>query len=278
MLSAVILAGCSHSQKEPVSQEPTGASQIQPRPKLGIIIGPGGWKTLAAIGVLRELERARIPIHAIVGLEMGALTAGLYAQSASANFVEWTIGKIDPKKLNPKPVFAKRESDFSAVTDVVRESAKLPLQSSKIPFACPSVNLGTDRVILARSGTLSEALEVCAKAPPMFPITGAVTGGAGDVGLAAEWLRSVGAEKIVLINPIAQGALLKGEAPVVERLYWRSVRNQVQNESPNTDFVIGIHTRDYDIRDFDSRKTYILFGQEAGRIAARKLVESFGFY
>jgi NTE family protein len=233
---------------------------------------------LAAIGVLRELERSRIPIHAIAGLEMGALIAGLYAQSASANFVEWTIGKIDPKKLFPRPMFAKRESDFSAVSEVVRDGAKLPIQSSKIPFACSSLNLGTDRVILARSGTLSEVLEVCAKSPPVFPLAGAVAGGAGDVAIAAEWLRSVGAEKVVLINPIAQGTLLKGETQIAERLYWRSVRNQVQSESSLTDFVIGIHTRDYDIRDFEARKTYILFGQEAGRIAARKLVESFGFY
>ena len=37
------------------------------RPKVGLVLGGGGAKGAAAIGVLRELERAKIPITILQG-------------------------------------------------------------------------------------------------------------------------------------------------------------------------------------------------------------------
>ena len=37
------------------------------RPKVGLVLGGGGAKGAAAIGVLREIERAKIPIDYIEG-------------------------------------------------------------------------------------------------------------------------------------------------------------------------------------------------------------------
>ena len=37
------------------------------RPKVGLVLGGGGAKGAAAIGILKELERAKIPIDYIAG-------------------------------------------------------------------------------------------------------------------------------------------------------------------------------------------------------------------
>ncbi|NQV87740.1 MAG: patatin-like phospholipase family protein, partial [Woeseiaceae bacterium] len=41
------------------------------RPRVGLVLGGGGARGAAHIGVLKELERLRIPIDAIAGTSMG---------------------------------------------------------------------------------------------------------------------------------------------------------------------------------------------------------------
>lgn len=48
------------------------------RPKVGLALGSGGAKGFAHVGVLKVLEEANIPIDAMAGSSMGALTAALY--------------------------------------------------------------------------------------------------------------------------------------------------------------------------------------------------------
>lgn len=277
-------SGCSSVPTEPTVSEsppavPAAAAALRAQPKIGLILGPGGWKAMAAIGVLREFEKNGIPIHAISGLEMGAVVAGLYAQNPSANFVEWTLGKIKSESLHPTKIFGRPspQGRFSAVADVVREASKQPIQATKLPFACPGFTIATERSGMLKAGALDEVLAICSVSPPVFAADGPVVSAVSDIPLAAEWLRSKGAELIVLVNPMAAGTLLKGQASVTERLLWHEVRQSISNQSKSIDFVIGIHTRDYEILSFDATKSFILFGSQAGRVAAQKLSEKFGF-
>ena len=47
------------------------------RPKVGLVLGGGGAKGAAAIGILKELEREKIPIDYIAGTSIGAIIGGL---------------------------------------------------------------------------------------------------------------------------------------------------------------------------------------------------------
>lgn len=49
------------------------------RKKVGVVLGGGGAKGVAHIGVLRVLEEAGIPIDYVAGTSMGAIVGGLYA-------------------------------------------------------------------------------------------------------------------------------------------------------------------------------------------------------
>lgn len=75
------------------------ASEVPPldsgRPMVGLVLGGGGARGAAHIGVLRELERMRIPIDAIVGTSMGAVVGGLYATGMSASELEELITSLD---------------------------------------------------------------------------------------------------------------------------------------------------------------------------------------
>ncbi|NNC65047.1 MAG: patatin-like phospholipase family protein, partial [Gammaproteobacteria bacterium] len=65
------------------------------RPKVGLVLGGGGARGAAHIGVLRELERMRIPVDAIAGTSMGAIVGGLYATGMSAAELEELVSSLD---------------------------------------------------------------------------------------------------------------------------------------------------------------------------------------
>ena len=48
-------------------------------PKIGLVLGGGGARGAAHVGVLKELERLRIPVDYVVGTSMGAIVGGLCA-------------------------------------------------------------------------------------------------------------------------------------------------------------------------------------------------------
>jgi len=56
--------------------------------KIGLAFGGGGARGLAHIGVLKVLEREKIPVHCIAGTSAGSLIGAMYAQQQSAWDVE----------------------------------------------------------------------------------------------------------------------------------------------------------------------------------------------
>ena len=59
------------------------------------MLGGGGARGAAHIGVLKVLERERIPIHAIAGTSVGAIIGGLYASGHSPEEIERFVTSID---------------------------------------------------------------------------------------------------------------------------------------------------------------------------------------
>jgi len=72
----------------------TATSQAE-RPRVGLVLGGGGARGVAHIGVLRELERQRIPIDVIVGTSMGSIVGGLYASGKTPDELEDIVSTLD---------------------------------------------------------------------------------------------------------------------------------------------------------------------------------------
>lgn len=74
------------------------------RPRIGLVLGGGGARGAAHIGVLKELQRQRIPIDVIAGTSMGAVVGGLYASGMSVSELEELVGSLDwAAALSDKP-------------------------------------------------------------------------------------------------------------------------------------------------------------------------------
>jgi hypothetical protein len=59
------------------------AAEDAGRPRVALILGGGGARGAAHIGVLEVLEKLRIPVDCVAGTSMGALVAGVYAGGMS---------------------------------------------------------------------------------------------------------------------------------------------------------------------------------------------------
>lgn len=69
------------------------------RPCVGLVLGGGGARGAAHVGVLKVLERERIPVCAIAGTSMGAVVGSLYASGMSPSEIEAALGSVDWKDL-----------------------------------------------------------------------------------------------------------------------------------------------------------------------------------
>jgi NTE family protein len=60
--------------------------------RIGLVLGGGGARGLAHIGVLMVLEKERIPIDLVVGTSIGALVGGAYASGISPDELQKRMG------------------------------------------------------------------------------------------------------------------------------------------------------------------------------------------
>ncbi|MBB5017586.1 NTE family protein [Chitinivorax tropicus] len=65
------------------------------RPQVGLVLGGGGARGLAHVGVIKMLEHYRVPIDCITGTSAGALIGGMYASGMSIEEIEKRMKEAD---------------------------------------------------------------------------------------------------------------------------------------------------------------------------------------
>jgi predicted acylesterase/phospholipase RssA len=82
----------------------SGAEEAKPRrPRVGLVLGGGGAKGAAHVGVIKVLEELRIPIDFIAGTSKGSIVGSLYASGLSVDQLEKVLTEeIKARKVNGK--------------------------------------------------------------------------------------------------------------------------------------------------------------------------------
>ncbi len=88
LLSALLLA-------LPLSPPLRAEEAAAARPRIGLVLGGGGARGAAHIGVLEVLERLRVPVDCVAGTSMGALVAGAWAAGLSPAQMRQELGAVD---------------------------------------------------------------------------------------------------------------------------------------------------------------------------------------
>jgi NTE family protein len=85
------------------------AGEPPTRPRVGLVLGGGGARGAAHIGVLEVLEKLRVPVDCVAGTSMGALVAGVYASGMAPATMRAELARADWDDLfQDDPPFADR--------------------------------------------------------------------------------------------------------------------------------------------------------------------------
>ena len=268
----------------PTHQPPTFLNRDLP--KIGLILGPGGMKAFAHIGALRELARARIPVHAVVGLEWGAVIGAFYAAQGQANDAEWKGFKLRDQDLPTEGGFLSSKIKAQSVGalgpffDATFGTAVI--ENTKIDFACPAYWSRVDRFGWMSKGLMREAMRACLPYPPLLTDNSGVWAAPFAVDEAAAYLRSRGANLIVLVNVLGAGEffpakLAQGEH-AAENLLWSEIRREyVSAKPPTVHLVISVNTSGHPLTDLAGRRALLDKGAKAASDVVQKLVSQYGF-
>jgi NTE family protein len=107
---SVVLAGCAPfnyvGPDSPVAQ--TQVVPLLPRPRVALVLGSGGPRGYAHIGVMKVLEESGIPFDLVVGSSVGALIGAFWAHGFSATEIDTIAASGGPLTLFDLSPFADR--------------------------------------------------------------------------------------------------------------------------------------------------------------------------
>jgi NTE family protein len=95
-----------------------GAFAQEKKPRIGLVLGGGGARGMAHLGVLKVLEEMRIPISCVAGTSMGALVGGVYAAGVPVEEMTERVGRIDWRDMfkddppRAEKPFRAKQDDF----------------------------------------------------------------------------------------------------------------------------------------------------------------------
>jgi|GEM_PF-2063638 len=247
--------------------------------KLGLILGPGGLRAYGEIGFLEELTKAKIPIHGVVGLEMGALVGAAYAAKGQTFDAEWQLMKIkEDDWFNRNFMGTASPQDFGNLHSFWTGIwGAQQIEATKVPFACPTLPLQERRGRIVEKGSLVEAVEACVPAAPFFKAYKDRLAATSSLALAAQYLRSKGADYLVYVDVLSdRSGPFFPQAQGDENGMWATVAESLEMQSKEVQKVVVLNLGNFTLNDFVHRRDMIQKGQEAGRLAVPELQREMG--
>ncbi|MCK4699885.1 MAG: patatin-like phospholipase family protein [Bacteroidales bacterium] len=138
---------------------------------IALVLGSGGARGLAHIGVIEEFEKQGFEIKSIAGTSMGALIAGIYAMDKLQDYKEWSL------TLDIVNVFNLIDFTFSSQglikADRVIKKMKTfitdkNIEDLKIPFAAVATDITNEKEVVFTTGSVYEAVRASIAIPTVF--------------------------------------------------------------------------------------------------------------
>lgn len=259
-LASLLLNGCATA---PVDYTAADAPRALPlerltktRPVIGLVLGAGGSRGFAHVGVLKAFEAAGIEADVIVGVSSGAVVAALHAGGMRAAELEATALAIEDNDLLDFTLFGPGMIEGVRLQGYINDSLRnRPIEALEKPFAVVAAERETSRMVVFNRGNTGVAVRASASVPKLFwPVvirgTEYVDGGVASR-VPASVARAMGADIVIAVDVSWRGSADAQQADVVIR--------------PQT-----IRTR---ITDFSQKIANLAAGEDAAREVVPQLRE-----
>jgi predicted acylesterase/phospholipase RssA len=143
------------------------------RTKLGLVLGAGGAKGYAHVGVLQVLEEAGYTIDSVAGSSIGAIVGTLLALGAGAAGIDAMLREaFTPANIAEifKVALSGRATGLDVMTKLLREmTGDRTFADASIPLTVMAVDLDERAPAPLRDGTIWEALLAATALAGVFP-------------------------------------------------------------------------------------------------------------
>ncbi len=135
---------------------------------ISLVLGSGGARGLAHIGIIHELEERGVRIASIAGCSIGALIGGVYAAGKLAEFEEWVcaIDSIDIVRLMDiaweKNGLVKGDRVMDTLKELVGD---VRIEDLRIPYTAVATDIARQREVWLNSGPLFDAIRASVSLP-----------------------------------------------------------------------------------------------------------------
>lgn len=136
-----------------------------------LVLGSGGARGMAHIGVIEELEKEGFAIREIAGCSMGAVVGGIYCSGYLREYKHWlvSLSKLDVFRLLDftfsSQGFVKGERVFKAIEHLIGDHL---IEDLPIPFTAVATDITRKEEVHYRTGSLFRALRASIAMPTVF--------------------------------------------------------------------------------------------------------------
>ncbi|EUB72505.1 Patatin [Pseudomonas sp. GM41(2012)] len=138
--------------------------------RVALVLGSGGARGYAHIGVIEEIERRGYDIACIAGCSMGAVVGGIYAAGKLNDYRNWieSLDYLDVLRLvdvSFRLGAIRGEKVFGQIRKIVGE---INIEDLRIPYTAVATDLTNQQEIWFQEGCLHQAMRASAAIPSLF--------------------------------------------------------------------------------------------------------------
>ncbi|HEY3825859.1 MAG TPA: patatin-like phospholipase family protein [Bryobacteraceae bacterium] len=181
------------------------SARISPAPRIGLALGGGFARGIAHVGVLKVLERERIPLHCITGVSAGSVVAAAYASGATTEEIA-AVGSA--MHFGDVARWSLSKLGFAGSDRMVKFMARLlkhvRFEDMKIPLGVVATDLCAGKPVAFRdTGEVTPAIRASCSYPGLyrpFVFDGkTLVDGAITVEVPAHLARLMGATHVIAV-------------------------------------------------------------------------------
>jgi len=224
--AALLLAGCALAPVNYEAGDAPQAAQVvrvqSARPVVGLVLGAGGSRGFAHIGVIKALETAGIRPDLVVGVSSGAVVGALYAAGMDARALEAAALEVEDNDLIDFTLFGPAMVEGARLQDFINgATGNRPIEKLSLPFAAVAAESGSNRMTVFNRGNTGIAVRASASVPRLFwPViirgTEYVDGGLASR-VPVSVARAMGADLVIAVDVSRRGSVDADAADVVIR-------------------------------------------------------------
>ena len=138
---------------------------------VSLVLGSGGARGYAHIGVIEELEARGFSIRSIAGSSMGAMIGGIYAAGKLKTYTEWVrpLQRLDVLRLLDWTIsgggFIKGDRIIAVLKDLIGD---VNIEDLPIPYTAVAVDIDVQREVWFSRGSLFDAIRASIAIPTIL--------------------------------------------------------------------------------------------------------------